>query len=137
MTPEEIRLVTATWKGILPIRDTFAELFYRKLFELDPALRVLFKGDMKEQGRNLVAMVSIALRHLANPDAVGQALRELGKRHQRYGVRDEHYATVATALMLALGVSLGEAFTPQAKSAWERAYALLAGTMQGAAVRVD
>jgi len=32
------------------ITETAAELFYGRLFELDPSLRKLFKGDMKEQG---------------------------------------------------------------------------------------
>jgi hemoglobin-like flavoprotein len=132
MRPEEVELVKGTWKSILPIRDTFGELFYRKLFELDPSLRALFKGDMKEQGRNLVAMISIAVRHLGTPETVLQALRELGRRHASYGVRDAHYDTVATALMLALGLSLGEAFTPAARQSWESAYDLLARTMKGA-----
>ena len=129
MTPREVELVRETWRGVVPIRDTFAELFYRKLFDLDPALRSLFKGDLREQGRSLVAMVSIALRHLHQPERVEQALRELGRRHVQYGVRDRHYATVGTALILTLDLSLGEAFTQEARAAWEEAYGLLSRTM--------
>jgi hemoglobin-like flavoprotein len=137
MSPEEVRLVRESWRGILPIRDTFAALFYAKLFELDPALRPLFKDDLKEQGRNFVAMVSIALRNLERPEAVLHALRELGARHARYGVRDAHYDTVATALVLSLDVSLGESLTPQARRAWEGAYELMTQPMrEGALARV-
>src|SRR5258706_14472210 len=64
MSPEEVRLVREGWRSIVPIRDTFAELFFGKVFELDPSLRALFRNDLKEQGRNFVAMMSIALRHL-------------------------------------------------------------------------
>jgi hemoglobin-like flavoprotein len=131
MAPEQIEIVKATWKSIVPIRDTFGELFYRKLFELDPSLRALFKDDMKEQARNLVAMISIALRHLARPETVLNALRELGRRHVSYGVRDAHYDTFGTALMLSLGVCLADAFTPEARQAWEQAYDMLARTMKG------
>jgi len=134
MSPEEVRLVRECWKGIVPIRDTFAELFFRKLFELDPSLRALFKGDLKEQGRNFVAMMSIALRHLDHPEKVQHALRELGQRHASYGVRDRHYEVVATAFMLSLGLSLGDAFTPAARAAWERAYAMLVAAMTDAVV---
>ena len=49
---------------MLPIRDAFAELLYGKLFSLDPRLQQLFTGDMKEQGRNLAAMISIVVRSL-------------------------------------------------------------------------
>ena len=133
MTAEEIRLVGATWRAVVPIRDTFAALFYAKLFALDPSLRALFKGDMKEQGRNLAAMISIIVRNLDHPDSVARALGELGARHARYGVRPAHYDTMRTALVLTLGLALHEAFTPPARRAWEGAFALLAAAMQRAA----
>jgi hemoglobin-like flavoprotein len=129
MTPEQVALVKETWRGVVPIRDTFADLFYRKLFDLDPALRPLFKGDLREQGRNLVAMLSIAVRHLHQSEKVLQGLRELGRRHVQYGVREQHYVTLGTALILTLDVSLGEAFTPEARGAWEKAYELVSRSM--------
>ena len=135
MTPEQIQLVSGTWRSVLPIRDTFAGLFYAKLFSLDASLRPLFTGDLKEQGRSLVAMISIIVRNLSQPESVALALRELGRRHERYGVRPGHYETVRTALMLTLGVSLGEAFTPAAREAWEGLYDLLARAMQGESAR--
>ncbi len=129
MTPRQVELVKETWRGVLPIRDTFAELFYRKLFELDPALHALFKGDLREQGRNVVAMLSIVVRQLHQPEKVAQALHELGRRHHHYGVQEQHYVTVGTALILTLDLSLGEAFTDEVRRAWEEAYGLLSGTM--------
>ncbi|HWA38022.1 MAG TPA: globin domain-containing protein [Burkholderiales bacterium] len=130
MTPEQIELVRGTWRGIVPVRDTFAELFYGKLFSLDPALRPLFKGDLVEQGRNLAAMVSILVRNLASPEAVQRAMRELGGRHHSYGVREQHYETVGVALLWALDMSHGEPLGPEARAAWQAAYALIAGAMQ-------
>jgi len=32
MTPEQIELVQSSWKQVIPIRDTAAELFYGRLF---------------------------------------------------------------------------------------------------------
>src|SRR5438270_653594 len=61
MTPQQIELVQSTWRKVLPVRDTAAELFYGKLFSLDASLRALFKDDMQEQGRNLAAMISIVV----------------------------------------------------------------------------
>jgi truncated hemoglobin YjbI len=65
MTLEEISLVQNTWAKVVPIKEAAAELFYGKLFELDPALKPLFKGDIMEQGRKLMAMIDVAVNGLA------------------------------------------------------------------------
>ena len=59
MNPENIALVKTSWQQVLPIQDTAASLFYGRLFELDPALRGLFRGDMSEQGRKLMTMINM------------------------------------------------------------------------------
>ncbi len=47
MTPEQITLVQNSFSKVVPIREQAASLFYGRLFELDPSLKPLFKGDMK------------------------------------------------------------------------------------------
>ena len=130
MTPRQIALVQASWKSMLPIRDTFAELFYGKLFSLDARLQRLFKGDMLDQGRNLAAMISIAVRSLAEPEKTALALRGLGRRHAAYGVQERDYDTMAVALLWTLSHGLGESFTAEVEQAWRDAYGLLAGAMK-------
>jgi hemoglobin-like flavoprotein len=137
MTPDQIVLVKTTWQKVLPIRDTAAELFYTKLFTLDPALKPLFKSDIKEQGRKLTAMISTAVNGLERLDSIVPAVQGLGQRHVAYGVKDGDYDTVAGALIWTLEQGLGEAFTPQVKTAWVDAYTLLATTMKQAASKVD
>lgn len=133
MTPKQTQLVQGTWVKVLPIADTAAELFYAKLFALDPTLKPLFKGDMKLQGRKLMTMISTAVTGLGHLDHIVPAMQALGRRHSGYGVESAHYGTVATALIWTLEQGLGEAFTPEVKEAWVAAYALLAKTMQDAA----
>ena len=53
-----------------------------------------------------------------------------------YGVRPEHYDTVAAALIWTLEKGLGEAFTPEVKDAWVAVYTLLAQTMKDAAASI-
>ena len=130
MTPRQIELVQSTWKSMLPIRDTFVELFYGKLFSLDPRLQRLFTGDMREQGRNLAAMVSIIVRSLRQPENVAVALHGLGRRHVAYGVQTRDYDTVSVALFWTLSHALGEAFTDEVEEAWRGTYRLLAEAMQ-------
>lgn len=133
MTPQQIELVQGSWTKVLPIADTAAELFYGKLFSLDPSLRPLFKGDTKEQGRKLMSMIGTAVNGLTRLEQIVPAVQALGVRHAGYGVKPAHYGTVATALLWTLEKGLGEAFTPEVKESWTGAYTVLAKTMQDAA----
>ncbi|UCE75831.1 MAG: hemin receptor [Gammaproteobacteria bacterium] len=133
MTPEQTMLVKSSWEKVLPISDKAAELFYGRLFELDPDLKSLFKGDMEEQGRKLMRMISTAVAALDRLEAIVPAVQQLGVRHVGYGVKDEHYDTVGAALLWTLQQGLGEGFTADVKEAWTSVYGVLAGTMKSAA----
>lgn len=133
MTPEQIALVKASWSNVVPIKETAAELFYGKLFELDPALKSLFKGDMKEQGRKLMAILNTAVNSLDKLETIVPAVQDMGKRHVGYGVKDADYDTVGAALIWTLGQGLGDAFTDDVKEAWLETYTIVAETMKAAA----
>ena len=85
MTPEQITLVQTSWQKVVPIKDKAAELFYGKLFELDANLKPLFKGDMAEQGRKLMAMINTVVNKLNDLDDIVPAVQDLGKKHVGYG----------------------------------------------------
>jgi hemoglobin-like flavoprotein len=133
MTPEQVGLIKESWAQVLPISDKAAELFYGKLFELDPDIKPLFKGDMEEQGKKLMKMINTAVNGLDRLDEIVPAVQQLGARHVAYGVKDEHYDTVGSALLWTLGAGLGDAFTEDTKEAWAAVYGLLADTMKAAA----
>ena len=133
LTAEQIVLVKDSWALVVPIAGTAAGLFYGKLFEMDPALRPMFKGDMTEQGEKLMRMIGIAVDHLDKLGEIVPAVQELGVKHLDYGVRNSHYDTVGTALLWTLDQGLGEAFTPDVRKAWTDVYTLLASTMKEAA----
>jgi hemoglobin-like flavoprotein len=133
MTPEKIALVRSSWQQVLPIKDTAAQLFYGQLFELDPSLRSMFKGDMVEQGRKLMAIINTAVNSLDDLGSILSAVEDMGRRHVAYGVTEAHYDTVGSALIWALGKGLGEQFSPAVKEAWVETYATLASAMKQAA----
>jgi len=135
MTPEQKTLVKESFEKVLPIADVAAELFYGRLFELDPSLRQLLHGDMKEQGRKLMTMIRVAVANLDRLDDIVPAVEALGERHARYGVEDSQYATVGEALIWTLQKGLGDAFTPETRQAWIEVYGLLSSVMQNAAHR--
>jgi len=133
LTPGQLTLIKDSWSRVVPISATVAELFYARLFEMDPSLRPLFKGDMKVQGEKLMKMITVAVNNLDRLDAVVPAVRELGGRHLEYGVKNSHYDTVGAALLWTLGQGLGDAFTDDVRSAWTDVYMLLATNMKEAA----
>lgn len=142
LTESDKEVVASTWKLINPIQDTAADLFYRRLFELAPGYRPLFKNDMESQKRKLIGMLGFIVRSLQWPntawrDDVEQksdlflVVLALGRRHRElYKVPDEAYETVREALLWALDYGLGEAFSVEAKEAWARVYDLVALTMK-------
>jgi hemoglobin-like flavoprotein len=133
VTPHQIDLVQASWKQVIPVAETAAQMFYGRLFFLDPSLRHLFLGDMRDQGRKVMAMLSYTVNGLNRLDVLLPAVRALGRRHATYGVRPEHYFTVGAALLWTLEQGLGAAFTPAVREAWVAAYGVLADTMRDAA----
>jgi hemoglobin-like flavoprotein len=127
--PTDVALVQSSFRQIVPIAEQAAALFYARLFELDPASRSFFQGDMREQGRRLMTMLGIAVGSLDRLEALLPVVRSLGARHGSYGVAEEHYATVGAALMWTLEKALGPEFTPAVAEAWTTTYTLLANTM--------
>lgn len=126
-------LVQGSFAKVSPISEAVAKIFYSKLFELDPSLKPLFKGDMEDQGRKLMLMLKTAVDGLNHLDRIVPAVQDLGKRHVKYNVKSSHYETVGKALIMTLKEGLGEDFTPEVESAWIEVYTLLANTMKQAA----
>ncbi len=117
---------------MLPIADTVAALFYSRMFEIDPSARLLFHGDVQEQGHKYMAMLHLVVANLDQPDMVIPMLQALGRRHATYGVTDSHYDTMSAAFLWTLETSLGPSFTHEMRQAWAEVYALIADTMKAA-----
>jgi hemoglobin-like flavoprotein len=130
MTPNQIDLVRSSFARIAPAAGQVAALFYGRLFEIDPPLRRLFRGDMTEQGRKLMQVLATAVAGLDRLGELAPVLHGLGRRHAAYGVADAHYDTVAQALLWTLEQGLDVEFTLDVREAWTVAYGVLAQTMR-------
>ena len=134
MTPEDKEIVQRTWKSVVPIADTAADLFYDKLFELDPDLKALFERvDLAAQKKKLLQALAATVSGLDTLEGLVPQLTDLGRRHATYGVDDAHYETVGQALLSTLETGLADAWTPEVSNAWTAAYTLVAETMKGGA----
>jgi hemoglobin-like flavoprotein len=136
------KIVKDTWRLVVPIADTAADLFYKRLFELRPNYRALFTADMAAQKRKLLAMLAFIVKSLDWPDSAWRdAVSEeddlflivlaLGRRHSDlYAIPDAAYETVGEALLWTLDYGLGKAFDAEARAAWAHLYSLVSLTMR-------
>jgi hemoglobin-like flavoprotein len=129
VTEKQTELVQTSFDKVKPISDAAAVLFYDELFAMDPSLRSLFKSDMAEQRVKLMAMLATAVTNLGRWESLVPVLRELGRRHRRYGVKSKHYQTVGAALLATLEKGLGKDFTPEVREAWVVCYTSIAREM--------
>jgi hemoglobin-like flavoprotein len=126
-------MVQDSFKKIVPMAATAADLFYDHLFEIAPEVRPLFPEDLQEQKKKLVSILGTAVANLHQLDRIIPAVEDLGGRHSAYRVKPENYQPVGAALLWTLEQGLGAEFTPSLKKAWIDTYQTLAGVMQRAA----
>ena len=134
MSPEQIELVQGTFARLGSRFGLFVDLFYYRLFALDPSTRELFSNDMRLQKHALTSMLQTMVEDLGSEKDLVPLVSQLGARHVRYGVRDEDYNTVGEALAWALQQALDDAFDAEARDAWRLAYWKFATIMRGATV---
>jgi hemoglobin-like flavoprotein len=138
----EKKLILNSWRLVVPIKDTAADLFYRRLFELKPSYQQLFKNDLAAQKQKLIAMLAFIVKSLDWPDSAWRdfvaeeddlflVVLALGRRHSElYDVPDAAYATVGEALLWTLDYGLGKEFTPPVRAAWTKVYGLVSTAMK-------
>lgn len=115
--------------------ETLIREFYTRWFGADPSARDLFPPDMTKQ-RNVFGH---ALRWLCDELIAQRAeepvafLAQLGRDHRKYGVTEDHYATLQEALLATLRTHLGPCWDPRLAEAVHDVVQLAAGVMSGAA----
>jgi hemoglobin-like flavoprotein len=137
MTPHQMEIVKKSFAKIMPFSDQAVELFYCRLFELDPSLRLMFRSDMTEQKQKLMLALAMVVSNLEKMESILPAVRELGCRHKTYGVRNRHYDIVGAALLWTLEIGLGSGWNKELAEAWELAYGQVAGAMKEGADSVE
>ena len=127
--PEHVAEIRRSWQLVAPLADETAQLFYARLFEIDPSLRTLFHAEPAVQRRKLMDALSYVVARADRPHELQPMLAALGERHVDYGVRAEHYVTVGEALLWTLDQGLGVLDTTEARDAWVAMYELVVTAM--------
>jgi hemoglobin-like flavoprotein len=149
ITDDHKQAIQRSWRLVVPIAETAADLFYRRLFELRPDYQSLFTGDMASQKKKLVRMLAFIVKSLDWTEAEWQTVVSpdedlmlvvlaMGRRHSElYRIPDDSYGVVAEALLWTLGYGLGDAFTDDVKEAWVEVYTVLAKAMRMGGLMAD
>ncbi len=137
MTPEQVHLIRKSFAELSRHEHIAALVFYRRLFEIDPNLQRLFKGDIEEQSKKLLEMLAVLIAMLERPLGLELELKAMGLRHAGYGVKDEHYAMVGRALLDMLAETLDRGFTPEVREAWTALYGAVEAVMKMGAAEAD
>ena len=134
MTPFAISLVEETFAKIEPQSEEFARHFYDDLFATAPEVRPYFDGvDVKDQGKKLMATLSLMVKGLNDLETTIPMVEELAKRHVDYGVQPDDYDKVGASLMRTIARALEEEFHQEAEMAWDETYSTMATVMKMAA----
>jgi len=135
MTAEQKALVRESYASLDPVLDLLGDIFYSRLFEVDPTLKPMFPVDVARQSEKLMSTLGVAIASLDRMDRLAAFMEDLGVRHAGYGVKLAHYATVEQALLWTLRMCLGTCFTADVRQAWAEVYGLLAKAMQRGVAR--
>src|ERR1700758_5553152 len=129
MTPEQINLVQQSFAKVAPISEQAAVMFYDRLFEVAPQVKAMFRDDMTEQRRKLMATLAVVVNGLSSLESILPAASALARRHVAYGAKPAHYPVIGAALLWTLEKGLGDAWTPAVAEAWTAAYGTLSTFM--------
>jgi len=132
MKAKQLQLMLNSLTLVQPIADEIAKSFYKHLFEIAPATKKLFSGDMERQGAMLMTTLSLAVNGLSDMDEILPSVQALGERHFSYGVKPEYFQPACDSFIWALEHHLGDQFTPALKEAWTLAFQTLTKAMLSA-----
>ena len=129
MTPDQAVLIKKSFDAMWPVHRNIADLCYRRLFELDPGARAVFRNDMERQRLKLMDMIAALVGALDQQELFQSMIKHSGRLHAGFGVQPSQYVAFGEALIWALERQFGTAFTPELKEAWRALYATVQAQM--------
>jgi hemoglobin-like flavoprotein len=118
LTAEQKRLIRESFVRLEPAIDLVGQLFYLKLYRLDPSFRDRFGGDPETLGRKFMAGVKLTIVSLKHEDCLTPIIKLLGLRQRQLGMKVRDYRMMSKAWMWTLERSLDKSLTKQTKDAW-------------------
>ncbi len=113
------------------VLDRLVPRFYERLFARLPELAPLFRSDPQILQAKFAATLSAVISNLRSPEVLRRPLRDLGKRHETYGAKPEHYPIVAEVLLATMAEVAGERWSAEDHDDWRIALTMITQAMMG------
>jgi hemoglobin-like flavoprotein len=111
--------------------QALADVFYADLFARYPELRSFFRSDISGLKQKLLQTLEWIIGNLDRPAEVRAVARELGKKHEAFGAKPEHYPIIRDVLVTAMGKVAGNQWTRELDAEWRLSFDLLSAIMIG------
>ncbi|HRK04018.1 MAG TPA: globin domain-containing protein [Chlorobiota bacterium] len=115
---EDKIVVRSSFSRIVADSSTFGLAFYTRLFERAPDIRPLFEDDITQQAAKLVSMLGLIVGSLDHMGHLAPVLVSLGRSHDAYGAKPEHYDMLVEAFADTLNDQFGFDATSAESTAW-------------------
>jgi hemoglobin-like flavoprotein len=133
LSEDQIDLLRGSLRVMQARKALLADIFYERLFEIDPGVRPLFSDDILTQTEKVIFAFGAVVAQIHDVEACREMTRELALRHVAYGVQPAHYGSVRRAVLRTLEEVFAEDFTPELAAAWGLAYDRIADAMVASA----
>jgi hemoglobin-like flavoprotein len=132
--PLDTQILKASFEEIKPVATEVVDHFYNDLFKRHPDSKQLFNPSrMEQQKTSLIQALVTIFDNIEKPQDLEKYLKQLGKRHVRYGVQSIHYEWVADSLLKTLQYFFDDTWTTQLEDAWMTVLGLISETMRSGA----
>ncbi|VAX00653.1 hypothetical protein MNBD_GAMMA21-235 [hydrothermal vent metagenome] len=123
------------------IQDQAGEIFanfYKDLFNDYSEVKPLFDGvDIKNQEKKLAGAIGLLADNINDVDKLTTVLSALGKSHQQYGAKEEHYTAVENTLLAVIKKQIGRKWTKKISANWATVLSKAAEVMLDAYNEID
>ncbi len=129
MSPDTIATIKATVPVLQAHGEQLTRLFYQRMFENNPEVKVFFNQAHQHAGsqqKALAGAICAYAENIDNPAALAATVELIAQKHASLGIKPKHYPIVGNNLLAAIKELLGDAATDDIINAWAEAYQVLA-----------
>lgn len=130
MSPDQMALIERSWANTKGKEKELVQTFYEKLLNDNPQYVYMFESDPVEQQKKFLEMITTIINGMRYMDKLIPLLKELGERHEEYGVTGADYAVVANALVWSMGEINDTELSDEEVAAWAQVIQELKAIMQ-------
>lgn len=132
LTDKTIEIIKATAPLVKEKAIELNKTIYPLMFSRYPGIKVFFNQTHQREGtqpRAFAASIIDYANAIDNLDSIKSLINNIAEKHASFDIKPVQYKIVSTCLLEVIGNLLGDAGTPEVKSAWKEAVDYLANIL--------